>query len=263
MRPALSVVVPAFNEVNRLEPTIREIAEYCRRSGRRAEILVVDDGSRDATAALANRLALEFGDVRLIRLPANAGKGYAVRTGVVNAAGELILFADADGATPIAEIERLEAAIQAGAHVAIGSRALQGTGVRVKAKWYRRLIGRLFHSLVTVLTVRGFQDTQCGFKLFRGDVAHDLFTRMRMKGFSFDVEVLLMAKRGGYSVVELPVNWTHQPGSRVNLVLDSLRMARDLFVIRGYMLRGLYDRPQIQPMSFAVVGDAERMALTH
>jgi dolichyl-phosphate beta-glucosyltransferase len=264
MRPDLSIVVPAFNEQDRLEPTLREIDSYCSASGRHAEILVVDDGSRDGTAELTNRLANEIPSIRLIRLPANSGKGYAVRTGVVNARGQLILFADADGATPISEIERLEAAISKGAHVAIGSRALASDGVRVKAKWYRRLIGRMFHFLVTGLTVRGFQDTQCGFKLFRGEVAHELFTRMRMKGFSFDVEVLLMARRQGHDIAEIPVNWTHKAGSRVNLALDSLRMARDLFIIRSYLARGAYDQPHLRPMSFVnLARDVDSVALTH
>lgn len=249
--PELSVIIPAFNEEARLTPTVREIVAYLRAErggvGRRAEVIVVDDGSTDRTSDVTHRLGEEWPEVRLIRLAANRGKGYAVRSGVVNARGSLVLFADADGSTPIAEIVRLEAAIAAGADVAIGSRALRGDGVRVAAKVYRRLMGRLFHQLVRVLTVRGIADTQCGFKLFRAPVAHDLFSRMRMNGFSFDVELLLMAQRQGYRVREVPVNWIHRPGSRVNLVLDSLRMARDLFVIRARALRGDYNRPHLAP----------------
>lgn len=248
MRPEISVVVPAYNEHERLEPTLRDMVTYFRGSSRQVEILVVDDGSRDATAALVTRLSAELPEVRLIRLPANRGKGYAVRAGVVNAVGRLVLFADADGATPISEIERLESAISGGSHIAIGSRALKASGVEVKTRFYRRLIGRSFHFLVTSLTVKGIADTQCGFKLFRGEVAQDLFTRMRMDGFSFDVEVLLMARRGSYQVAEVPVNWEHQPGSRVNLVTDSLRMARDLFKIRGNAIRGFYDQPHLAPL---------------
>ena len=245
--PELSIIIPAHNEAARLEPTVRDAARHGAETGRRLEIIVVDDGSDDGTSAVAGRLADELGGVRLIRLAENQGKGYAVRSGVVNARGRLVLFADADGATPIGELARLEAAIAAGADVAIGSRALPGGGTTVRARWYRRLIGRSFHLLVETVAVRGYHDTQCGFKLFRGPVAQDLFSRMRMRGFSFDVEVLVMAQRLGYRVAEVPVNWTHQPGSRVNLATDSLRMARDLFLIRSHCLRGDYNRPHLSP----------------
>lgn len=243
--PTLSIVIPAFNEEGRLAPTVRGAVACVRERGTDAEVIVVDDGSRDGTSALVQRLAAELREVRLVRLAANHGKGYAVRSGVLNATGELVLFADADGATPWDQLARLEAAIASGADVAIGSRALDSADTRVQARWYRRLIGRSFHRFVELLTIRGFKDTQCGFKLFRGPVAQDLFARMRMDGFSFDVEVLLMAQRGGHRVVEVPVNWVHQPGSRVSLVRDSLRMLRDLFVIRGRALRGDYDRPHV------------------
>lgn len=249
--PTLSIVIPAFDEEARLAPTVRGAVACVRSRGVGGEVIVVDDGSRDGTSALVQRLAEELPEVRLVRLAANQGKGYAVRSGVLNAKGELVLFADADGATPWAELARLESAVAAGADVAIGSRALDSAETTVRARWHRRAMGRTFHRLVELLTVRGFRDTQCGFKLFRGPVAQDLFARMRMNGFSFDVEVLLMAQRGGHQVVEVPVNWVHQPGSRVSLVRDSLRMARDLFVIRGRALRGDYDRPHV-----AVVGGA-------
>ncbi len=244
-QPRLSIVVPAYNEQERLGPTIHSYLRYCRGRGLPAELIVVDDGSLDATSALVEGMSAEYPEIRLIRLAENRGKGYAVRTGVVNARSELVLFADADAATPISELERLEAAIRAGADVAIGSRALAGEGVQVRAKLYRRLMGRAFHLLVRTLTVRTIKDTQCGFKLFRGAVAHDLFSRMRMNGFSFDVELLMMARRRGYRVAEVPVNWAHQPGSKVNLAVDSLRMARDLFVIRGHHLSGDYDTPHL------------------
>jgi dolichyl-phosphate beta-glucosyltransferase len=246
-RPDLSIVIPAFNEEARLGPTLRDYVAYCRRGARRVELLVVDDGSLDRTNVVVNELASEYPEIRLIRLAENHGKGHAVRSGVVNAQGRLVLFADADGATPLAEIGRLEAALAAGADVAIGSRALRDTAVKVNARLYRRLIGRTFHGLVEMLTVPGVKDTQCGFKLFRGPVAHDLFSRMRIRGFSFDVEVLMMAHHRGYRIAEVPVNWTHQPGSKVNLVTDSARMLWDLFVIRGRHLRGQYDSPHVAP----------------
>jgi dolichyl-phosphate beta-glucosyltransferase len=243
--PDLSIVIPAYNEEQRLERTVRDAVSYFRADGRAFELIVVDDGSRDDTSALARRLADELPEVQLIRLAANHGKGYAVRTGVVNSRGRTVLFADADGATPFAEIERLEAALDRGAEVAVGSRALEARGVRVQAKLYRRVIGRTFHAMVELLTVRDIKDTQCGFKLFHAPVAHDLFSRMRMNGFSFDVELLVMAARRGYAVAEVPVNWCHQPGSKVRLTVDSLRMAIDLFRIRGHCLSGEYERPHV------------------
>ena len=243
--PDLSVVIPAYNEEDRLEPVLRSMVEYFRARSRSVEVLVVDDGSRDGTSALVQALAAEFGEIRLIRLAANRGKGYAVRSGIVNARGRHVLFADADGATPINEIERLEAALRQGAAIAIGSRARRATGVHVTARLHRRLIGRAFHALVGALTVRGIEDTQCGFKLFRAEVAQELFSRMRMNGFSFDVEVLLMAQRHGYQIAEVPVNWAHQPGSKVHLIRDSVRMALDLFVIRAHAMRGDYTEPHL------------------
>jgi dolichyl-phosphate beta-glucosyltransferase len=241
----LSIVIPAYNEELRIAPTIREMAAYCRQSTRAFELILVDDGSRDGTSTVGRLLCHEFPELRLIRLAANQGKGYAVRTGVINAIGRTVLFADADGATAIVEIERLEHALALGADVAIGSRALRAEGVQVQAKVYRHFIGRTFHFLVERLADAGVKDTQCGFKLFRASVAQDLFSRMLMNGFSFDVEVLVMARRRGYQVAEVPVNWTHKPGSKVRLTSDALRMAADLFRIRAHWLRGEYDLPHL------------------
>jgi dolichyl-phosphate beta-glucosyltransferase len=212
-------------------------------------LILVDDGSRDRTTATGRSLAEEFPELRVIRLASNHGKGYAVRTGVINALGGTVLFADADGSTPIVEIERLEAALASGADVAVGSRELRATGVRVQAKLYRRFMGRTFHHMVRWLADVDVTDTQCGFKLFRAPVAQDLFSRMVMNGFSFDVEVLVMAKRRGYRIAEVPVNWVHQPGSKVRLTRDSLRMAADLFRIRGRWMTGEYDTPHLAPWS--------------
>lgn len=240
--PLVSIVIPAYNEERRLPGTVGEIFAYARGAGRESEILIVDDGSTDGTAAVVAGLTTSYPEVRLIRLETNHGKGYAVRTGMLEAAGSFILFADADGATPIAELERLEAALQQGADVAIGSRALHAEGVQLQTRWYRRLIGRVFHWFVTLLGVRGFADTQCGFKLFTGPAARAIFSRARIDRFAFDVEVLLIARRLGYRVAEVPVNWQHKPGSRINLVTDSGRMLLDLLRLRWSLLLGARDR---------------------
>ena len=250
----LSIVIPAYNEESRIAPTVRDIIDYCRNRAGTFEVILVDDGSQDGTTSVGRQLCGEYPELRLIRLAANHGKGYAVRAGMVNAIGRLILFTDADGATPIREIERLESALAAGADVAVGSRALRATGVEVRAKLYRHVIGRTFHFLVEQLADGGVKDTQCGFKLFHARAAQDLFSRMRMNGFSFDVEVLVMARRRGYRIAEVPVNWTHQPGSKVRLTLDSFRMAADLVRIRAHCLSGEYEIPQLAPWNQLEVG---------
>jgi dolichyl-phosphate beta-glucosyltransferase len=242
---ALSIIIPAYNEVGRLPATLHSLRSFLDRDGRRAEVIVVDDGSTDTTSEVVRRMEIDDDRIRLIRLPQNRGKGYAVRTGVVNAAGKLVLFADADGATPFEELARLESHLNAGTRVAIGSRGLHDRATKVEARLYRRIAGRLFHAVVRLYAIRGFTDTQCGFKLFESAAAHDLFSRMRMSGYSFDVEVLLMAVRAGYGVAEVPVNWTHRPGSKVNVVRDGLRMAIDVLRIRANAARGAYDRPHI------------------
>jgi dolichyl-phosphate beta-glucosyltransferase len=242
---ALSVVIPAYNEAERLPATLRALRSFLDRDGRRAEVIVVDDGSTDGTSETVRRLEAQDDRIRLIRLPQNRGKGYAVRTGVVNASGALVLFADADGATPFDEFSRLESRIASGSRVAIGSRAIPDQTTKVEARLYRRIAGRLFHAVVRTYAIGGFTDTQCGFKLFDAAAAHDLFSRMRMSGYSFDVEVLLMARRAGYGVAEVPVNWTHQPGSKVHVVRDGFRMAVDVLRIRANAARGMYDQPHI------------------
>jgi dolichyl-phosphate beta-glucosyltransferase len=244
-KPDLSVIIPAFNEATRLPATLAALLEFLDRDARHAEVIVVDDGSRDDTSAQVRSFESLDSRVRLIRLPQNRGKGYAVRTGVVNAAGSLILFADADGATPFEELARLEAQLRNGARIAIGSRGVRDAATRVHARLYRRVLGRLFHAVVRMFAVHGIADTQCGFKLFDAEAAYDLFSRMRMAGFSFDVEVLLMAMRSGYRVAEVPVNWTHQPGSKVRVLRDGLLMARDVLRIRANALAGAYDEPHI------------------
>lgn len=239
--PEYSVVIPAYNEEDRLAEPLIETLFYLREESDGVEVLVVDDGSRDGTAAVAQDVGDEFPEVRLLRLPANRGKGFAVRTGVMNSTGQFVLFADADGSTPIRDVERLRKRIDAGADLAIGSRELGDGEVEVETRAYRKLMGRIFHGLVSLLAVGDFEDTQCGFKLLRGPVARDLFGRLRMDGFSFDIELLSLALEKGYRVEEVPVNWSHVPGSRVNLLTDSLCMVRDLFVIRSRLARGAYE----------------------
>lgn len=241
----ISVVIPAYNESTRLPATLQSLLSFLQQDGRSAEIIVVDDGSTDETSAQVRRVAAAHPHVRLIRLPQNRGKGFAVRTGIVNAVGSRVLFADADGATPFEELYRLEKRLNAGAMIAIGSRALRDADTKLEARLHRRVLGRMFHAVVRSFATGGFKDTQCGFKLFESNAAHDLFSRMRMSGYSFDVEVLVMALRTGYEVAEVPINWVHQPGSKVRVLRDGLLMVRDVLRIRSNLARGAYDKPHI------------------
>jgi dolichyl-phosphate beta-glucosyltransferase len=229
--PLLSIVIPAFNEVDRLEPTLRRVIEYCRAEKPAWEILVVDDGSTDGTVALAHRIGLEAPELRVIELGGNRGKGAAVRAGMRAAAGRRVLFSDADLATPIEELAKLERALDGGHDIAIASRAAPGADIRVRQHPLRELMGRSFNLMVRTVAVGGFRDTQCGFKLFTREAAHDLFARAAVDGFAFDVEVLWLA-RGRYRIAEVPVVWRHVEESKVSPGSDAARMFLDLLRIR-------------------------------
>ncbi len=242
----LSIVIPAYNEAQRILPYVQHITAYLGQRGQPYEILVVDDGSQDDTAAIVERLQSQHQAIRLIRLPTNRGKGHAVRTGMQQARGSLRLMADADGATPIQELERLEAAIHNGADLAIGSRPLayRDTRYQVRVRWHRSVSGNLFNWLVQRLGIPGIRDTQCGFKLFRAAVAQDLFSVSRIDGYGFDLELLYIAQRRGYRIAEVPINWADQPGSKVLVLRDGLRMFRELLAVRRNDAKGLYERQE-------------------
>lgn len=228
----LSIVIPAYDEQARLPRTLLETLRWCTRQGIGAEVLVVDDGSRDATLALGRLFEEQDRRVRVIACP-HMGKGAAVRMGMLNARGRRVLFMDADGATPLDQIPKLLAAMDAGRDVAIGSRVAQRPGqTRLEARLHRKVMGRTFAFLVNLLAVPGVADTQCGFKMFRREVVRPVFGRQRMHGFAFDVEILYLAHRLGLAVEEIPVDWVSQPGSKVNLVTDSMRMLRDIARVR-------------------------------
>jgi dolichyl-phosphate beta-glucosyltransferase len=237
---AISVIIPAYNEECRLPAYLRTILDYLGQQPSSFEVIVVDDGSSDGTAAVVERFRAENGGVRLIALPSNMGKGYAVKTGMLNASGELRLFTDADGATPITELERLKKELAEGADVAVASRAFQNGSTTVQSRLHRKLIGNMFNFIVRVCAVGGIRDTQCGFKLFTADSANTVFSLQTIKGFGFDVEVLYLSRKKGYRIVEVPVNWTDVTGSKVRLFRDSCRMFRDVLQIRINDLTGAY-----------------------
>jgi len=240
----VSVIIPAYNEERRLPKTLLSVFDYLEQTNQSYEILVVDDGSRDETGRVAKQFEELAPTVRMLTYPRNRGKGYAVRFGMYNARGRLLLFDDADGATPISEIERLTEAIARGADVAIGSRALDSQETEVQTVWYRKFLGRVFNGYVNMIVLPGIADTQCGFKLFTRNAAHYLFRRQRSERFSFDVELLFLARRAGLSIAEVPVNWTNVAGSKVNLVKDSIAMGWDMAKIRMRAFFGVYNPPQ-------------------
>lgn len=226
------MVIPAYNEAARLPRYLREVVPYFDGRDEPYEVLVVDDGSTDDTAALVRETAAEYPAVDLLALPTNHGKGAAVRAGMLRARGALRLMADADGAAPILEVKRLEAAVQEGADLAVGSRALADPSVVVRARTHRRLAGGVFSAFTRALGIRRVVDTQCGFKLFRGPVADALFGALRTEGFGFDVELVLRAQRRGYRIAEVPVNWADQPGGKVGVLRDGPSMLVQIVAAR-------------------------------
>lgn len=237
----LSIVIPAYNEEQRLPAYLREVCAYTARLGKPCEIIVVDDGSRDQTTERVREIQGNCPALRLLRQPQNTGKGRAIQRGVLAAKGRYILFADADGATPIREANRLLRSMESErADLAIGSRRVVApSGVQRQRRGNRAFMSRLFFALVNVLAVPGIQDTQCGFKLFRRSAAHHLFAQLHESGWAFDVEILYKAQFAGFRIVEVPVSWSEVAGSKVAPIRDAWRMLKAIFRIRrqfaGYM----------------------------
>jgi dolichyl-phosphate beta-glucosyltransferase len=222
--PRWSVVIPAFNEARRLPRYLAEVVTYFDGRDEGYEVLIADDGSTDGTQDAVAPMVRANGPVRVLRRDRNEGKGSAVRWGMLAARGDYRLFTDADGATPIGEVKRLEAALTGGAEVAVGSRALPDPSVCVVARRHRVVAGRVFGWVVRRLGLPGIADSQCGFKAFTAKAAVDLFERLRTPGFGFDVELLFLARASGYRIAEVAVNWTDQPGSKVHVLGNGPRM---------------------------------------
>lgn len=239
---SVSIVIPAYNEETRLPASLDAVTRYLRQGRRRfTEIVVVDDGSTDATAAVAERYAAAHPEVRLLRNPGNRGKGFSVRHGVLEARGDWILFTDADLSAPIEEATKLFRAVEEhGAQIAFGSRGLDRSLIEIHQSWFRETAGRLFNLLVRILAGLPYADTQCGFKLFERRAAREIFRRQRLDRFGFDVEVLYLARRLGFRAVEVPVRWRHCEGTKVSMWRDSADMLVDLLRIRWNDLLGRY-----------------------
>jgi len=239
---SISIVIPAYNEEKRLPQTLCSVVEYLKAAAWNSwEILVVNDGSRDGTAAVGRHFAEGCSNIRVIENPGNRGKGYSVRHGMLEATGTWVLFTDSDLSAPIVELDKLAAAAKAaGADVAIGSRAVDRRLIEVHQTWFRETAGRIFNLFMRVITCLPFADTQCGFKLFRGAAAKEVFRRQRIERWGFDAEVLFIACKLGYKTVEVPVRWSHSEGTKVSMLRDSVNMFADLLRIRWNNLKGLY-----------------------
>lgn len=231
----LSVVIPCYNEEHRLPRTIERIVGYLDRKGTDYELILVDDGSADGTLKAMEAASARTARVRIEVLPHNRGKGRALAVGVEAAKGDEILLTDADLSTPIEELDKLQAALQAGAGVAIGSRALRASQVEVSQPLYRVLMGKVFNLIVQAVLLPGIWDTQCGFKLFRADVAHSIFTHLTTDGFGYDPEVLYRARKQGVKIAEVPVVWRNSAETKVSPIRSSLDMLKHVVRLR---LRG-------------------------
>lgn len=231
MTPEISIIIPAFNEALRLPATLDRIERYLSTASITAEVIVVDDGSRDGTADVVRRRVGQWPQLKLIAAERNGGKGAAVRLGMVAARGRYRIFSDADLSVPIDDLEKLLRPLRSGAGVAIASRGLKDSQVELHQPWYRETMGKIFNRLVRVFVLGGVHDTQCGFKAFTAEVAERVFPVLQTRGFGFDVEVLYRAKGAGYRIVEVPTRWINSPQSRVHPIRHSTMMFLELLAI--------------------------------
>jgi len=240
--PKLSIVIPAYNEAARIEGTLERVLWCVQTHGWDAEVLVVDDGSTDRTVEIVQKWASRHERLHLVKNPGNRGKGYSVRNGLLQAAGDIVMFTDADLSAPMEEGERLFAALDAGADVAIGSRWLDRQKQTLHQPLYRRFFGRCFNWVTRQVMGLPFKDTQCGFKAFKREAAQTIFRLQTIERWGFDPEILFIASKLGYKIVEVPVTWGHDERSRISYLKDGMKMLEEMGQIRANSLRGRYDR---------------------
>ncbi len=247
-----SIVIPAYNEGQRLGATLEKVLAYVRQQGLDAEVIVVSDGSRDNTAEIVREFAQKNSNLRLIENPGNRGKGYSVRNGILNSRGDIVMFSDADLSSPIEEMPKLLQALSSGADIAIGSRWLRAELQTQRQSLHRQLFGRVFNLLLRITLGLQFKDTQCGFKAFTRRAAQKILPLQRIERWGFDPEILFLARQFGFSVVEVPVRWGHVGGTRINPVLDGAKMFGEMVRIRWYSICGKYDVGASQPAAKAL-----------
>ncbi|MBI4843165.1 MAG: glycosyltransferase family 2 protein [Nitrospirae bacterium] len=235
----ISIVIPAYNEEKRIGPALRSITDYLREKNCIYEIIVVDDCSSDETGGVVSA----HGDpaLRILRNDTNRGKGYSVKRGILDARHPLVLFSDSDLSTPIEELDKFVSYINEGYDIVIASRNLKESNIKVEQPFYRQALGKTFPLLVNLFILRGFKDTQCGFKLFRAEAAKKIARLQTLERFSFDVEILYIAKKMGMKIKEAPVVWIDKKGTKVNPLRDGLMMLIDIFKIRYNNLSGKYE----------------------
>jgi len=238
----LSIIIPAYNEEVRLPGTLQRIAEYLPTLKLRTEVLVVDDGSTDRTAPVAESFHGKLTGLRVLSNGTNRGKGYSVRHGMLEAQGDMVLFTDADLSAPIEEAEKLLRPLNNGYDVAIGSRAMDRSLISTRQSIFRETAGIIFNKIVRMVLRLPFVDTQCGFKAFRRERCRIIFEQQRIEGFGFDPELLYLARHYGLRAIEIPVRWGHSEATKVNMLGDSLKMFGDIFTIRWNSMSGRYAR---------------------
>ena len=240
--PQYSIVIPAYNERARIPATLRSVLDCIRRRGWSAEVVVVNDGSRDGTADVVREIAADAPEVRLLENPGNRGKGYSVRNGLLHSFGNVVMFTDADLSAPIEEAEGLFDAIANGADIAIGSRWLERNRQTIRQPLYRQFFGRCFNGVTRVIMGLRFADTQCGFKAFTRAAAQTVFQLQTIERWGFDPEILFIALKRGFRIVEVPVSWAHDERTRISYLKDGMRMLQDIAQVRWNALLGRYDR---------------------
>jgi len=238
-QPLLSIIIPAHNEEKRLPPTLEQVFAFLNGQNYEAEVLVVENGSTDRTFEIAQKFIGQHKNLRVVRVEGR-GKGLAVQHGMLEAHGQYRLMCDADLSMPIEEVANFLSPHVTDFDIAIASREAPGA-TRYDEPFFRHIGGRIINLLIRLLILPGLQDTQCGFKCFRAEAADDLFTRQTLMGWSFDIELLFIARRHGYRIVEVPIDWYYRSESKVNALRDAIRMIQDIFLIHSNARRGLYD----------------------
>jgi dolichyl-phosphate beta-glucosyltransferase len=241
-----SIVIPAYNESERIQSSLQKIVAFLSEQSWTAEVLVVNDGSRDNTAQIVRQFATQYPYIRLIENPGNRGKGYSVRNGMLQASGDVVLFTDADLSAPITEAPKLFREIENGADVAFGSRWLIAKLQTERQSILRQIAGRMYNLFMRVLLGLPFKDTQCGFKAFNRKAVETIFTRQHIERWGFDVELLFLARKFGLKIVEVPVAWAHDDRSKINPIVDGIKMFGEMVSIRWNSICGRYSTPHME-----------------